>query len=326
MPDFSDPTTYDDVLDHVGPGKLIRSGVLVWILERLRDLESRVGEGMTGRVSVPNLTGRTLASAASILNRSSVQLRLSTVLDVRGASVNAGTPANAERIVLMQMPGADDRVPSDALVRLVVTAPSETPRPAPTISGFDPEPVRVNEVLTIRGRNFPTAWTPQLNDRVTFDDVEGTVMASDSNTQALAVRVPEGIPGVPDEGDTETSVMVTVTVRGQAVSDEVDVQPSSGRGVPTISSIRNESGGEINPGSTILIEGDNFADAAGDNTIIYNNDITRTASEVVDGGIETVVPSAEDLGLRGSGGFVQVNVEVAGVRSEGFTIEILIPE
>lgn len=323
MPDSLDAATFEDVIDSVGPGKLIRSDVLLWMLDRLRDLEDRVGEGTAGRVQVPILTGRTLSDAAAILSQPSVQLRLGPVLDVQGVSVNPDAAANAGRIVLMQTPGPVDRAPRNALVRLVVTAPDEEDRPPPSITGFE-EPVRVNEVLTITGQNFPVTWSPQQGDRVTFDGVEGTVVGN--GTQFIDVRVPTGIPGVPDSGDAITPVTLVVTVRGETATDEVDVQPAT-QAVPSIDTIQSVDGGAINPESTIEVRGDNFAAAADENTVIFDRDaqIHRTASGVTDDGIQAEVPSAEDLGLRGSGGFVQVAVEVGGVRSSWFSIEVLIP-
>jgi hypothetical protein len=328
MPDSLENATLDEVLDHVGPGKLIRSDVFTWMLERIRDLEERVGDdGGRGRVVVPNLTGRSLSSALAIINSDALSLRLGPVLDIDGLSVNARSIENGSRIVLMQMPPADGRVASNSLVRLLVTEQAETPVPAPSIDDLVPNPVRVNEFLTIQGSDFPSTWRPDLGDAVTFNGTEGDVETGSSNTQALQVRVPEGISGVPEEGDDEVEVTLTVQVRSETAQSTVRVQPSVGQEPIQITGIRAADNTNPTTGEAIVIVGTGFSDTLDENIVTFDpadNDLQRAAEARVSDGIQVLCPSAADLGFSGTFGRTDILVTVNGVPSNTLQNEAIV--
>lgn len=323
MPDSLENASPDTVLDRIGPGKLIRSDVLEWIVERIRDLRDQVGTGET--VEVPVFMGRTLEDARLILQEGSVSLRLGPVLDVAGNSVDPRDGANRGRIVLMQTPGPNEKTIPDRQVRLLVAAADEESMPAPVIESFGSEPVRVNEEVIIRGKHFPSLWESSRGDSVTFDGVEGTVQVAQSSEQVLVVRVPENIPGVPSSGEETTDVPITITTPGGTASGTLTVQPSSGQATPKINEIVSVDDGEIRVGGNIEIRGTGFSDTPAENKVIYGT-IERDATQRTSQGIIAPVPSAQDLGISGDGQTISVKVRAAGIESESRSVFIFIPD
>ncbi len=322
MSESLENASIDKILEHVGEGKLIRSDVFKWMIERIRELEGRVGSG--NRVDVPNFIGRTLRDARIILDESSVQLRLGPVLDVEGQSVDPEEEADEGRIVLMQTPDPGGQTTANRLIRLLVATAEDEPLPNPEIEGFDPEPVRVREDVTIHGENFSSPWESERGDRVTFEGVEGTVKVEQSHEGALVVRVPEDIPGVPDRGEEVTEINVTVTARGNSDSDTLEVQPPSGQEIPQIDDVVAADEGNIRVGGAIEIRGSGFAEAPSDNAVLYGT-VERSATDVTSQGIVAPVPGASELGLSGSR-TINVKVKVENVESEAEPVFISVPD
>jgi len=313
MPESLKDASAERVLKQIGPGKRIRSDVLKWVVERVRDLGDQIETGK--RVQVPTFIGRTLEDARTILGEDTIRLRLGPVLDIEGKSVDPEEASNTGRIVLMQTPGPDERTIANRQVRLLVAAADDESTPAPVIESFSAETVRVREEVIVRGKNFPSPWDSSRGDSITFNGVEGTVQLNESHSQALVVRIPEGIPGVPDSGEATTDVTVEITTSGGKARDTLQVQPPSGQEIPEIDEIVSADDGNIRVGGKVEIRGSGFSGTPPENTVLYGS-VEREATDRTSQGITAPVPSAGELGISGDGREISVNVRVAGVETE----------
>jgi len=257
MPDSLENATLDEVLDHVGPGKLIRSDVFTWMLERIRDLEERVEEGPSGRVDVPDFTGMRFGAALDALSQDSLPLNQSVAIDVAGAAVPSGVPENLQRIVVGHTPEAGRRVAAGTFVRLLIAATVSSNGgngdggvPAPVIVSFDPTEQHIGDVVTINGQNLRGTSVS-----VTMDDEEASIERL--TDIAIDARIPESLSAPPD-GESRL-VTVTVDVDGQSVSDEdsFSVLSPLPDPRPEIDTVDPNLASE---GEEVTVTGENFSD------------------------------------------------------------------
>lgn len=257
MPDSLENATVDEVLNHVGPGKLIRSDVFTWMLERIRDLEERVEEGPSGRVDVPDFTGMRFGAALDALSQDTFPLTPSVAIDVTGAVVPSGSPENLQRLVVAHSPEAGRRVSDGTSVRLLIAAPASSDggngdgeAPAPVIDSFSPEEQHIGDVVTIDGQNLGGTSVS-----VTMDDQDAAVERAVD--LAIEAQVPETLPAPPD-GESRT-VSVTVTVDGQSVTDDgsFSVLPPQPNPRPTIEGVDPNLASEDDE---VTVTGENFSD------------------------------------------------------------------
>lgn len=322
MPDSLENASVDEVLQHIGPGKLIRSDVLAWVVEHIRDLEDRVGDGPAGQVTVPNLIGRTLGNAIDTLGQSSLALRLGRVLDTSGALVNTSDARQRPRVLLAQFPPPNDRVAPNSVVEFLAAPLDETETTAPAISGITPSRARINELVTITGQNFPSSWPSNTNNAVTFDGAEGEVQAGSSTPTAITVRVPEDIPDAPaEEGEVKEDVTVAVTVDGQTAETTMTVLPAPTDPVPQITDAPAIADVE----ETITIEGENFSGTPSDNTVFFGAQ-PQSVETATSTSLEVVVPQLSGLGTT-PGDFlsVSVSVQVGDLTSNEVPMRVVVP-
>ena len=104
-------------LKKVQPGDLIKSDLINLIIERLLDLSSKIaGAGGTGSVTVPNLFGRTICEAATIIKQPQINLQLSNVVDAFGTSIDPDLIESKSRLIINQVPDPGVRVNSGSLI------------------------------------------------------------------------------------------------------------------------------------------------------------------------------------------------------------------
>lgn len=321
MPDSLDNASVDDVLEQIGPGKLIRSEVFKWMIERIRELEEEVSKEPPGQVSVPNLIGRTLGTAIDTLDQASVELRLGRVLSTSGVLINTDDPEQRSRVLLAQFPTPNERVASDSAVEFLA-APlddSETNRPVIDKENF-PSSARVGTLMTIPGSNFPSAWPSDTPNSVTFDGVEAEVQSGSSSPTAITVRIPESIPNAPT-GDEELEVTVEVNVEGQSDSTTMTVLPAPEEPLPQITSLPDQA--EV--GELITIAGENFSETASENTVYFGTDPQNVEASSTTS-LDVVVPEVSGLGSQpGSFKSVTVTVEVGEYQSNEKALRVVVP-
>ena len=297
----------------VQPGDLITSELVNAMLEDLAQLK-----GSAGTQTVPDVFGRFLPDARTIINQPSKQLTLGTVLDVAGAVIDPLASANAILIVLGQSPVSGTRVAPGTSVNLVVSRAATgggTTLPPPTITrtetaiGTPATKFRVGDPVVIVGTNFHV--TPSQNI-VTFDGV-GTPVTSDPSdpTRRLLVKVPTGISGGPvNPGDPDKTgvILVVSTPAGVPVSTTITVAAPSGVPVPQITSFTPPAQAV---GANVTISGQNFSATASRNEVSFGNVAAASIVSVTPTDIVAKVPDFPDLpNVSGSTKDVQIRVTV----------------
>src|SRR5262249_28155126 len=106
-------------IPHVQPGEVIRSSFINNLIDQLNALST--GAPAPG-VSVPDVFGRTLSQARTLITQPSVNLALGTTLDAFGTAVDPNASASANRLVIGQAPAAGSLVPVGSPVNLVLAA------------------------------------------------------------------------------------------------------------------------------------------------------------------------------------------------------------
>ena len=320
MPDSLEleKSSADEILRHIGPGKVIRSEVFEWVVKRIRELKNQVGQE-TGRISVPNLIGQTLGTAIDTLGQFS-ELRLGRVLDTSGALVDSSDAKQRSRVLLAQFPPPNDQASPDTVVEFLAAPLDESEAAGPVIDEDGlADSVAIDTLLKIPGSNFPSAWPDDTSNSVTFDGVEGTVQPASSSPSEITVRVPKDIPNAPT-GTEDKEVTVKVTVEGQSDSTTITVKPPPSDPAPRIDSLPQQA--EV--GETITISGSNFSGTASDNTVIFGGTTTIPETAQTDS-LEVEVPSVSGLGPPGSFKEVTVKVDVDARKSNGRGITVVVP-
>jgi hypothetical protein len=225
----------------VSPGQLITADLINELLKRIAALEAHFTSDGNDLVVTPTVFGRTLADARAILQIPGTRLTLGTVFDAAGLVVDVNVPDNADRLVINQVPAANQEAIVDSPVRLVLAATIDSSNggdnQAPQITGVVPlnppaghtDQAPVNSPIRIDGQNFSPV--PSLNN-VTFDGAPATV-ASGGKTQ-LFVSVPSNLPNMPPPGG---QVTVTVKVQigtGQPATASLIVVPAAAVPPPAI--------------------------------------------------------------------------------------------
>ncbi len=195
-------------------------------------------------VVVPDVVGRPQAEAQAALTEANLRVRVETVED----------PDAEQGIVISQDPAADDEVPPDTEVTIVVSAGVEQV-PVPEVRGMP----RADAERTLRDAGFRTEVTEQPADDVAEGDVigtdppQGTPLERDSVVTIL-VSTGQDLVDVPDatgrrEGDADALLRragFQVQVRTEAVPPG---DTDAGR------VIRQDPGGgeRVPPGTTVTI-------------------------------------------------------------------------
>src|ERR1044072_4649143 len=105
-----DPTTLDQLLrdivsgrrNQVRPSELITAELMNQILAQLESLETRITGAGAG--NMPNLFGRSLFQAATIMKTAPLDLQFGNVIDAFGTSIDPDLIANRTRLVINQFP------------------------------------------------------------------------------------------------------------------------------------------------------------------------------------------------------------------------------
>lgn len=219
MPNAFEGASYDKALKNIAPGKLIRTDMFKWIIERLRTLDERVRED-GGDVVVPRVFGKTLGQALTILNQSSVNLQVGRVLDAEGRTYESPWSDVLRRTVINQVPQPGARTDEGQQVGLVLTAPvrdsdpgdGDEPASGPIEAAYQSSPGGLNVAIdsdakfvhrfTVRNKT-DQSLTIQLNPSIIGVNVDWS--------DAVEVRDPE-------DGSSITSVRL-----GSAEEKIVDV-------------------------------------------------------------------------------------------------------
>jgi hypothetical protein len=111
-------------LNNVTPGQLIKAvdwNALVAAVQALS------GQVQAGGVTVPDLFGWTLGTAVAVINLPSTQLKLGSILDTFGDTVDPRLPESIALLVLGQSPPVSTNVPAGSSLNLVVSAKVGSP-------------------------------------------------------------------------------------------------------------------------------------------------------------------------------------------------------
>jgi hypothetical protein len=252
-------------------------------------------------VAVPDVFGRTVSQARSLLTQPSVNLALGTAIDTFGAAVDPNTTAGAARLVIGQSPVAGTRVPVGSPVNLVIAAQGTvTPPPPPTITrtetatGTAATSFRVGDTIAIVGTNFNVVTS---QNAVTFDGRAAASVTADAAdpTRRLLVVVPTGIPSGPvNPGDPDKAgVVVSVSVAGSAAATTtITVRAPSGVPQPSITSFTNPQF----VGSAVTVIGQNFSTTAARNVVSLGG-VAATVTSATATQIVFTVPNFADLSM-----------------------------
>ncbi len=303
----------------VQPGDIITSEFMNALLGELefmrKDLDKLLDQG-TGDVIVPDVFGRTLAEARTMITTLG-QLAMGSVLDVSGKLVDYSHSDVQLSRALYQLPAAGTRVVPGSSVNLVISATEggtgPGPAPNPTIAELrlpdDTVATRfaVGTGMIIIGTNFDVVST---NNEVTFAGQPATVTPSAVEpTTRIRVVVPTGIPGAPtapgQDDLTGVSIVVRNTVTGRQTSTTCTIAPPPEIATPHISSI--ESGVHI-VGNSVTISGSGFSEVEAENEVFFDEtpaEVPTSSSEIsltviVPGGIPGVsdIPKTVQVTLR----------------------------
>jgi len=294
--------------DEVMPGELISSEWFNLLLAKIGELDAQVeqlsGSLPAGTVTVPNVFGKPLSEARQIIGLPALQLALGNVFDAFGASINPNVVSSFGLTVLGQYPVPGAKAMPGSAVNLVVAAVpgsgTPTPSQAPTITGFIQPQTPIGEIVEIIGTNFVM---PIDDNTVTFGNVP-TEPLFGSNILSLIVKVPDGIPNAPNEGQPGVPVTVRVeTANGNDTAQHIILPPLEGPPPPTITLPVIPAIPVVNQQMTI--NGANFAPIVQQN-IIHFDAITVPASTASPTQLRVVVPN----GVINAPGFKFVNLRV----------------
>jgi hypothetical protein len=307
------------MIPHVLPGEVIRASLINQLIDAAN---AGTGPAPIG-VPVPDLFGRTLDQARSLLTQPSTNLALGSVLDVFGAVVDPSAPGSGSRFVLNQSPSTGTYVPIGSPVNVVVAAPGSTPTPPPpaiirteTLTATVTSSFRVGESFVIVGSGFNVA--AGLNSVTIGGQPVATVLPDPANpTQRLIVAVPTGIPGAPVNPTDPPLPNVQVAVRNQGSTPgtfTITVLPPSAVPLPDIISFLPSS---QFVGSNVTIGGANFSSDITRNIVTLSS-TPPTNAVVVSANTGQIVFTVPDLpGLGAPSGstlsvFITVTVNDSG--------------
>ena len=292
-------------IPHVLPGEVIRASLINQLIDAAN---AGTGPAPIG-VLVPDLFGRTLSQAQSLLTQPSTNLALGTALDVFGAVVDPSAPGSGSRFVLNQSPSTGTRLPIGSPVNVVIAAPGTVTLPPPvitrteTVTGTVTSTFRVGDTLVVVGSGFSTAAALNV---VTIGGRPATATNDPANpTQRLVVVVPTGIPGGPvNPGDpTLNNVVLAVSTSGSApATTQINVQAPSG----VQPNITGFSPSQQFVGSPVTLNGQNFSAVLARNIVrLGTTNATVTVAAATQ--LTFTVPDLPGLGAP-SGSSVNVNI------------------
>lgn len=249
----------------VQPGDTISSELMTTILSRLSELSDVV---LTGTQSVPDVIGKTLADARTLIQQPSRQLALGFVVDVTGEAISPNAEGNSDLVVLNQSPIAGRLTVVHSSVNLVVSKKAgSSPIPNPgvqpeitgteTLNGDSETNFSVGDTMVLVGKKFSANVAENV---VTFNAVEASVVSSDPTNprNRLHVQVPFGIPGAPtapgEERGLDVVVALTRSDSGLQATFQVDITAPV-ENAPTITSVDPYPARE---GEKITIHGTNL--------------------------------------------------------------------
>lgn len=295
-------------LKKVERGDLIESDLINLIIDWLMELHAKIsGMGGTGAASVPNLFGKTLSTAQSMLSEPPISLKLGNTIDAYGALLNPGLAETKQKIVIGQAPPAGARVATNSLVDVLLSVQAggtgTTPTPVATkITGFNPAKTPVGEKVTIFGENFEVDFT---KTKVFFADVPTATPESGATGEVL-VRVPATIT-VPAGTEKRVSVRVETSF-GKATADTTLLPPLEGP-PPEFKSIKGVTDPDaLVVGEIATIEGKNFSSKIQENSVKFGD--TTTPVETAGNTTSTLKVKVPELPGLTSGNHRTVDIVV----------------
>jgi hypothetical protein len=287
-----------DDLTLVQPGDLITADLLNAIIRRVQG----TGPVDDGKVDVPNVFGRTLGAAVSLIGTPGSNVQLGTVLDSSGTIIAPSDPTKLGLVVVGQVPSAGVRVMPGTGINLVIAVPSATtPLKLPTVTGFSPATQSVGGPLQVIGTNFDL--TPS-NNSVTINGRDAGVPGPNSNGGNLFVAVPTGADAQP-----QPATVVVTTPTGTA-SNKLNITAATGPAPATITSIGPVGGPFTNVGAP--------GAATPTVTMVSNTDI------VINGTGFGTVPSQVTvfLGTPGAGGVPALSPSTGTLTASSMTVHL----
>jgi hypothetical protein len=252
-------------IPHVQSGEVIRANVINTLIDQVNAL----GSGAPGPgVTVPNVIGRPLSQARTMITQPSVNLSLGLTIDASGVLVDPNAPASATRIVIMQSPPAGTRATVGSAVDLALATlgPGPSPQPKPVINSLSASSRPIGQPVTILGDNFDLS---AANNQVTFNGTAAGVPSPASKTSLTVLVPPLASPPV------SATIVVTTPAGGSSNGFSITVTAPLGTPNPTISSIDVSPNPIAVVGQTITINGTNF-----DATTPANNKVLFDAVQV----------------------------------------------
>lgn len=303
--------------EHVRPGQVISSTLFNELTDWRDIVDDRLDQldGGLGEQTVPNVFGRTLSQARTMLRSATVDLNLGRTIDAHGLAVEPNLLASQRRLVIGQAPAPGFAAPRGSPVDLLIAAIAETgtqPSPSPVIDTFSRPETPINEPVFIIGKNFNPVSS---GNTVTFADVPTPVLQSTPNS--LKVRVPPGIPNAPSSPGEKLKVTVrVVTDDGAGTGEHTILPPLAGEG-PVIGNIDTSPypTGVVN--EDIKINGQNFSSDPSGNIVRFGSvqaDLPIKAATDIQ--LTVTIPDLPQVPTPGSGAFVAVTVETGGRESD----------
>jgi IPT/TIG domain len=257
----------------VTAGDLITAELMNEILARLANHDALLGQfggAGTGTVAVPSVFGRTLTDARAIITAPTAQLVFGAVIDTQGNVVNPNLSQSLLLPVLGQTPAAGSRVAPQTAVDLLVAGAQSGGGPStpalPSINTITQSSAAVGSEIDVFGANFNAL--PSLNT-VRFNGQLGTVSLT-SNTEHLIVRVPNTIPGAPQNPGNPPLANVVVSVATPAGPAPTTRTITVTAPVPSTPQISGTAPAPPNPaivGNALIINGSNFGSSNAQNTV-----------------------------------------------------------
>lgn len=307
-----------DELHEVQPGDLITADFMNALIRAVKNLSTGPGGG----VSVPNLFGRTLRDAKTVLAAAGSQLSLGVVVDAFGLVVNPSDATNDLRMVINQTPPAGTVAFSGSSVALVLAAkPSAGQAPAnpPTITQIvranssPPETtIPAGTEMQIIGQDFDVV---SGNNIVKLNEVALPPPSAASTRFVLYVQVPTaGIPGFPPTGPMQVNVTVTTPAGGTSQARQATISPPQATPTPQITGITPNPGVL---GNTITITGNNFGLATAGVSVLFSislggNPIIAQPGNVQPTSITVTVPEISQVRNSEFPVTIQIQVRIAG--------------
>jgi hypothetical protein len=316
--------------DHVYSGDLITAELMTSILQRLGQLEEKIGDLRTDEtVLVHNMTRRPLSEALVILRKQG--LRLGDVMDISGMLLDASNENSKTRIVISHSPSPGSRVAPGTEVDIYLAVLEKGEKLPPKIDSIEPTPADPGSIVTITGANFLYPVSVKI---VPLDD-------HDAEMQEYARPLqPYSGSKLPNVIKLRIPSVSTKEINAKKVTTHISVIAAGGESNAGVLVIQGKAGGIKPPdireiyavekgklpklGEQIVIEIPDLPPDPGDIRIWFD-DIEVAPDEIYGDRVKVTVPTEKSFTDRvnsRNGSDISVSVQANGVFSEAQNVFI----